>query len=95
MLKPALSPARFNADMSFFAKPVNVSDIMIDFEISKVFSIQDKTLDEIRQKVEKFGYDKSQPVVLIEGGNIREGFYGLLPESVRKTLVDPASRLVR
>jgi len=64
MPKPALQPpAGFNAEMCFFAKPVKVSDIVIDPEISKVFSLQDKTL-------EKFGYDKSQPVVLIKGKNI-------------------------
>ncbi|MCL2382429.1 MAG: hypothetical protein FWC64_12730 [Treponema sp.] len=33
-------------------------------------SIQDKTLEGIRSKIEKCGYDKSQPVVLINGQNI-------------------------
>jgi len=71
MPKPSLqSPARFNVSMSFFVKPVKTSDIVIDVEISKVFSIQDKTLEEIRQKVETFCCDKSQPVLLINGENI-------------------------
>jgi len=68
MPKPAL--AGFNAEMCFFAKPVKVSVIVIDPEISKIFSLQGKTLDTIQQKAEKFGYDKSQPVVLIKGKNI-------------------------
>jgi hypothetical protein len=49
---------------------VKVSDIVIDPEISEIFSIQDKTLEGIREQMEKIGYDKSQPVVIIKGKNI-------------------------
>ena len=64
------APAGFNAELIFFAKPVKVSAIVIDPEISKVFSIQDKTPDKVRQKADTFGYVKNQPVVLIKGENI-------------------------
>jgi transposase len=43
---------------------------VIDPEISKIFSVQDKTVEEIAQKMEKAGYDRSQPVVVWKGKNI-------------------------
>ena len=60
----------FNAGKTYYAKPMRISDIVIDPEISAIFSMQDKTLDEIRRKMEKFGYDNSQPVVIIKGENV-------------------------
>jgi len=62
--------AGFNAGTNFLARPVRVTDIVIDPEISGIFRIHDRTLAEIRQKIEKFGYDSSQPVVLQKGTNI-------------------------
>jgi ParB family chromosome partitioning protein len=62
--------AGFNAGKAYYAKPVRVSDIVIDPEISKIFKVHDKILDEIRQKISESGYDKSQPVVIWKGKNI-------------------------
>jgi len=61
------STAGFNAGRNHLAKPVRVADIVIDPEISAIFRIHDKTLAEIRRRIERFGYDKSQPVVVQKG----------------------------
>ena len=60
----------FNAGKNYFAKPVRISEIVIDPEISQIFKIHDKVLLEIQEKIMKFGYDKSQPVVVWKGQNI-------------------------
>jgi ParB-like chromosome segregation protein Spo0J len=62
--------AGFNAGKNYMARTVRIEDIVIDPEISQIFKIQDKTRDEIRAKIKKFGYDKSQPVVVWKGQNI-------------------------
>jgi len=67
---PAPTTAGFNAGKNYYARPFPIDDIIIDSEISRIFKIQDKTLDEIKQKIKAFGYDKSQPVVLQKGTNI-------------------------
>lgn len=59
--------AGFNAGKNYFARNVLISDIVIDPEISKVFKVNEKLVDEIRRKIESFGYDESQPVVLLKG----------------------------
>ena len=64
------STAGFNAGRNHPARPVRVADIVIDPEISGIFKIHDKTLAEIRRRIERFGYDKSQPVVVQKGTNI-------------------------
>ena len=61
------STAGFNAGKNHLARPVRVADIVIDPEISAIFRIHDKTLAEIRRRIERFGYDKSQPVVVQKG----------------------------
>jgi ParB family chromosome partitioning protein len=70
MAKLNASAAGFNAGGVQVSKMVKISDIKIDPELSKIFTIQDKTLEEIKNKMEKFGYDKSQPVVVWKGKNI-------------------------
>jgi ParB family chromosome partitioning protein len=62
--------AGFNAGKNFFAKMVRIEDIVIDPEISKIFRISDTIRDEIKQKIKKFGFDKSQPLSLQKGTNI-------------------------
>jgi len=62
--------AGFNAGKSYYAKPIRVTEIIIDPEISEIFSIQDQMIADIRDKMEKFGYDNSQPVVVWKGKNI-------------------------
>jgi len=59
--------AGYNAGKNYFARNVLISDIVIDPEISKVFKVNEKLVDEICRKIESFGYDDSQPVVLLKG----------------------------
>ena len=59
--------AGFNAGKNFFSKMILIDDIVIDPEISKMFSINDKILNEIYQKILTVGYDESQPIVLQKG----------------------------
>jgi len=66
--KPAA--AGFNAGTNYFAKPMRVSEIIIDPEISQIFKIEDKIRDEIAEKMKRFGYDKSQPIVVQKGTSI-------------------------
>jgi ParB family chromosome partitioning protein len=70
MAKLNASAAGFNAGVVQVSKMVKISDIKIDPELSKVFTIQDKILEEIKSKMEKSGYDKSQPVSVWKGKNI-------------------------
>jgi ParB family chromosome partitioning protein len=70
MAKLNAGAAGWNAGQNYYAKPVKISDIKIDPEISKIFTQSDKVLNEIKTKIEQFGYDKSQPVVLWKGKNI-------------------------
>jgi ParB-like chromosome segregation protein Spo0J len=65
-----LGTAGFNAGKNYMARTVRIADIVIDPEISRIFKIHDKTRDEIRAKIKRFGYDKSQPVVIWKGQNI-------------------------
>ena len=58
--------AGFNAGQNFYAKMVKISDITIDPEISKVFEIERRVLDEIIQSIKRFGFYKDQPVALWE-----------------------------
>jgi ParB family chromosome partitioning protein len=68
--------ARLNAGAAGFnagtvqSRMLKISDIKVDPEISKVFTVQDKILEEIKSKMERFGFDKSQPVVVWKGKNI-------------------------
>jgi ParB family chromosome partitioning protein len=62
--------AGWNAGRNFYAKPFRIAEIVIDPEISKIFTIQDKAVEEIARKMKKTGYDKSQPVVIWKGENI-------------------------
>ena len=71
MLKLNLqSTPGFNGGKSYFSKPMLITEIKIDPEISGIFKISDEIRDEIKQRIEKFGYDKSQPVVVQKGTNI-------------------------
>jgi ParB family chromosome partitioning protein len=69
-LKAPETPAGFNAGRNYYAKPFRVTDIVLDPEISRIFRIHDKTVEEIARKMKKAGYDKSQPVVIWKGENI-------------------------
>jgi ParB family chromosome partitioning protein len=61
--------AGFNAGENFYAKLIKISDIKIDPEISKIFTRSDKIRNEIKTQIEKFGFDKGQPVTLWKGKN--------------------------
>jgi hypothetical protein len=62
--------AGFNAGKNCYAKLVRISDIVIDPEISKVFTVEEKILAEIERKIQESGYDKNQPIVLWKDKNI-------------------------
>ena len=62
--------AGFNAGKTFYAKPVRVSDIIIDPEIAGIFDISDNILEDIKNKIKKHGYNKEEPVVIWKGRNI-------------------------
>jgi ParB family chromosome partitioning protein len=61
--------AGFNAGETY-SKLVRISDIKIDPKISQLFTRSDKIRDEIKAKIKKIGFDKSQPVTLWKGKNI-------------------------
>jgi ParB family chromosome partitioning protein len=62
--------AGYNAGKNYYAKLVRISDIVIDPEISKIFKVNEKMVEEIYQNIVAFGYDESQPVVLYKGTTI-------------------------
>ena len=62
--------AGFNAGKSYYAKPFRVEEIVINPEIAGIFKISDEVREAIKQQMKKFGYDKSQPVVVQKGTNI-------------------------
>jgi hypothetical protein len=62
--------AGFNAGKNCYAKLVRISDIILDPEISKVFSVEEKILSEVERKIRESGYDKNQPIVLWKDKNI-------------------------
>ena len=59
--------AGFNAGENYFVKMVRCDDIIIDPEISKVFTFNPALVEGIYQNILSQGYDKSQPVVLLKG----------------------------
>jgi ParB family chromosome partitioning protein len=69
MAKLNAGAAGFNAG-TVQSRMLKISDIKIDPEISKVFTVQDKILEEIKGKMEKLGFDRSQPIVVWKGKNI-------------------------
>jgi ParB family chromosome partitioning protein len=62
--------AGFNAGKNYYSKLFRIADIVIDPVISKVFTIHEKTLEDIAQKIRENGYDRSQPLVIWKGKNI-------------------------
>ncbi|MDR1507216.1 MAG: ParB/RepB/Spo0J family partition protein [Treponema sp.] len=56
--------AGFNAGKTYMAKSVPISAIVIDPNISAIFSVSDKRQHKIAERIREFGYDKSQPVTL-------------------------------
>ena len=62
--------AGYNAGKSYYAKPMRISDIIIDPEISQIFKIHTNVRDEILDKIRGTGYDNSQPVVVWKGCNL-------------------------
>jgi hypothetical protein len=62
--------AGHNAGKNYFAKMMRISDIVVDPEISKIFVINARTLEEIYEKMLSIGFDESQPLVLQKGTNI-------------------------
>ncbi|GAB6391576.1 MAG: ParB family transcriptional regulator [Treponematales bacterium] len=69
-MKLQANTAGWNAGKTYLAKSVRIADIVIDPEISKVFSIDEKTLAGVTQKMKTAGYDKSEPVVIWKDQNI-------------------------
>jgi ParB family chromosome partitioning protein len=70
MAKLTAGKAGFNSGADFFSRMVKISEIKIDPELSKIFTIQDNVLEEIKSKIKKFGYDKGQPITVWKGKNI-------------------------
>jgi ParB-like chromosome segregation protein Spo0J len=64
--------AGFNAAGNGYnnVKSIKIDDIVIDPEIAGLFNISDKIKDEIKEKIEKEGYNKEEPVVVWKGSNI-------------------------
>jgi ParB family chromosome partitioning protein len=62
--------AGFNAGKNYYSKPFRVADIVIDPVISKVFTIQNKAIEDIARRIRENGYDKSQPLAIWKGKNI-------------------------
>ena len=51
-------------DNERYVKIMRISDIIIDPEISKIFKIDLRIKDEVRDSIIKNGYDKSQPIII-------------------------------
>ena len=66
----SLGKPGFNAGNNYVVKFLNVSDIVIDPEISAIFKIQDEIRDEIKDSILKDGFDKSQPITVQKDTNI-------------------------
>ena len=66
----APSTAGFNAGKKDDVKLFPIKDIVIDPEIAGIFKISEKVLKEIQEKIEKFGFNEEEPVVLWKGKNI-------------------------
>jgi len=66
----APTTAGYNAIGKNQFKMVSVDEIIIDPEISSIFKIDEKLLEQITQSIIKDGYDESQPVTLQKGTNI-------------------------
>jgi ParB family chromosome partitioning protein len=62
--------AGFNAGNNVIAKSVPIDSIKIDPKISEIFKISDQIKEEIKQRINKFGYDKNQPALLWKGHDI-------------------------
>ena len=52
---------------NYYAKMMSVDEIMIDPVISQVFIYKQQMADEISKRIKADGYDKSQPLTLVEG----------------------------
>jgi ParB-like chromosome segregation protein Spo0J len=65
----ATQTAGFNAGNTYTVKYIRLKDIVIDPEIANVFTISEKVLEEIKQKIMAFGYNKEEPVVIWKGHN--------------------------
>jgi len=61
--------AGFNAGSAYSVKYIRLKDIFIDPEIASVFTVSEKVLEEIKQKIIAFGYNKEEPVVIWKGHN--------------------------
>lgn len=65
--------AGFNSN-SYMIKMVRIEDIKIDPEISKLFKIDDKILEDIYNKMLVIGFDKAEPIVCHKGTmSVRDG----------------------
>lgn len=64
------STAGFNAGKKNEVRLFPINEVKIDPEIAGIFKISDKVLKEIQQKIEKFGYNEEEPVVIWKGKNI-------------------------
>jgi hypothetical protein len=56
--------AGFNAGKSYNIRFIRLQDIVIDQEIASIFAIEQKILEEIKQKIKAFGFNKEEPVVI-------------------------------
>ena len=68
-LKTPLS-AGFNAGKTYYAKTMRTEDIVIDPEISNIFSINEHILEEIYQNMLVYGFDPGHPVFIQKDTNI-------------------------
>ncbi|MDR0495363.1 MAG: hypothetical protein LBG95_07035 [Treponema sp.] len=62
--------AGFNAGKKNDVRLFPIKDIKIDPEIANIFEVSDKILKEIQRKIEKYGYNEEEPVVIWRGENI-------------------------
>jgi ParB-like chromosome segregation protein Spo0J len=62
--------AGFNAGKKNDVKLFPIKDIIIDPEIAGIFKISNKYLNKIQERIEKYGYNEEEPVVLWKGTNI-------------------------
>jgi ParB family chromosome partitioning protein len=69
-LQAQTAAAGFNAGNAYTVKYIRLDDIVIDPEIASVFTVSEKVLEEIKQKIITFGYNKEEPVVTWKGKNI-------------------------
>jgi ParB-like chromosome segregation protein Spo0J len=67
---PTPSKPGFNAGDSYNVKYIRIDKIVIDPEISGIFRLDTKVVDEICESIKKDGFHKEEPIALWAGQNI-------------------------